>query len=256
MTTHLRRQSLLDLLNNQPGLSVVKLAQILGISEGTVRNDLNVLEDEGKLKRVHGSAVLKDQDPFGNISSLLRFQKNAAAKLAIAGLAALLINDGDSVFMDASSTAYCVARQLSNRRNLRVMTNGFEAARELAANPSNTIILIGGVVNNDSHSVTGLLSEQIIAEMSMGKAFVSCSGFSMQRGMTEIHFAEAQLKRRAVESSQQIIALIDSTKFGKEDLTPFIRADQITHLISDAKLSVTWIEQLHQAGINYMLCKE
>lgn len=256
MTTHLRRQSMLDLLRNQPGLSVVKLAQMLGISEGTVRNDLNVLEEEGKLKRVHGSAVVNNQDPFGNISSLLRFQKNAAAKLAIAREAALLINDGDSIFLDASSTAHHLARRLSDRLNLRVMTNGFEAARELAANPSNTIILIGGVVNNDSHSVTGLLSEQIIAEMSMGKAFVSCSGFSLERGMTEIHFAEAQLKRRAVESSQQVIALIDSTKFGKEDLTPFVRANQITRLISDSKLPEKWEKELFQAEINYTLCEE
>jgi DeoR/GlpR family transcriptional regulator of sugar metabolism len=75
------------------------------------------------------------------------------------------LNIGDSRFLDASSTTHYLAEQLSNRQHLRVMTNGFEAARELAANTSNTVVLIGGVVNNNSHSVTGLLSEQIIAEM-------------------------------------------------------------------------------------------
>jgi len=179
MTIYLRRQSLLALLRKQSGASVAQLAQILQISESTVRNDLIALEQEGKLERVHGGALIKNQDPFSNNAFMLRLQTNTAAKLAIGWDAALLIHDGDSIFLDASSTAYHVAQQLSNRRNLRVITNGFEVARELAKNPSNTIVLIGGVVNNDSYSVTGLLSEQIIAEMSIGKAFVSCSGFSL-----------------------------------------------------------------------------
>ena len=105
-----------------------------------------------------------------------------------------MVNDGDSILLDASSTAYYFAKALSERQLLRVMTNGFEVARELAQNSSNTVMLIGGVVNNDSSSVTGLLSEQIIAEMHIQKAFLSCSGFSLERGMTEVHLAEAQLK--------------------------------------------------------------
>lgn len=256
MTTYERRQSLLDMLRKQPGLRVPELAQTLDISEGTVRNDLNALEDQGRLKRVHGGAVLNDQDQFQNNSFLRRFKQNAAAKLAIAREAAVLVNDGDSILLDASTTSYYLAQAIADRRRLRVMTNGFEVARELASNSSNTVILIGGVVNNDSSSVTGLLSEKIIAEMHIEKAFFSCSGFSLERGMTEVHFAEAQLKRKAIESSRQVIAMIDSTKFGKEDLTPFARADHITHLISDTKLSSEWIEKLELAKINYTLCEE
>jgi len=256
LTTHERRQSMLDVLRKQPGLRVPELALALNISEGTVRNDLNALEVQGKLKRVHGGAILNDQDQFQNNSFVRRFKINTAAKLAIVREAAVLVNDGDSILLDASSTDYHLARALSGRNKLRVMTNGFEAARELAQNSSNTVILIGGVVNNDSSSVTGLLSEQIIAEMHIEKSFFSCSGFSLERGMTEVHFAEAQLKRKAIESSRQVIALIDSTKFGKEDLTPFARTDQITHLITDDCLSAEWIEKLKQAQIEFTLCKE
>jgi DeoR/GlpR family transcriptional regulator of sugar metabolism len=248
---------MLELLRKQPGLRVLELAKALDVSEGTVRNDLNALENEGSLKRVHGGAVLNDQDQFKNNSFLRRFEKkNVAAKLAITQEAALLVKDGDSIMLDASSTAYYLACALSGREKLRVMTNGFEVARELAQNSSNTVILIGGVVNNDSSSVTGLLSEKIIAEMRIEKAFFSCSGFSLERGMTEVHFAEAQIKRKAIESSRQVIALIDSTKFGKEDLTPFARTDQITHLITDDGLSAEWIEKLKQAKIEFTLCKE
>ncbi len=256
MTTYERRQSLLDLLRKQPGLRVPELAETLSISMGTVRNDLNALEQEGRLTRVHGGAVLNEQNQFPNNSYKLRFQKNSAAKLAIAREAAVLVKDGDSILLDASSTAFYLARNLSDRQKLRVMTNGFDAARELAQNSSNTVILIGGVVNNDSSSVTGLLSEQIIAEIHSEKAFFSCSGFSLERGMTEVHFAEAQLKRKAIESSRQVIALIDSTKFGKEDLTPFARAEQITHLFTDSGITDEWKSGLQLANIPFTICKE
>ena len=256
MTTYERRQSLLDLLRKQPGLRVPEVARMLNVSDGTVRNDLNALEAEGRLKRVHGGAVLNDQEQFQNNSFMRRYHQNGAAKLAIAREAALLVNDGDSILLDASSTSYYLARALAGRNKLRVMTNGFEVARELAQNTSNTIILIGGVVNNDSSSVTGLLSEQIIADMHIDKAFFSCSGFSVERGMTEVHFEEAQLKRKAIESSKEVFALIDSSKFGKEDLTPFARPLQITHLFTDSGISDEWKMRLEWANVPFTACIE
>jgi DeoR family fructose operon transcriptional repressor len=232
------------------------LATALNVSEGTVRNDLNALEEEALLIRVHGGAVLNQQGQFQNNSFLRRFQQNAAAKLAIAREAAVLVNDGDSILLDASSTALYFARALAARHRLRVVTNGFEVARELAHNSTNTVILIGGVVNNESSSVTGLLSEHIIEELHIQKAFLSCSGFSLERGMTEVHLAEAQLKRKVIESSQQLFALVDSTKFGKEDLTSFARPERISCLFTDIHVSSDWAERLEQAGIKFTICQE
>jgi len=256
LTTYERRQSLLELLRRQPGLRVPELAMALGVSEGTVRNDLNALDQQGRLMRVHGGAVLNQQDLFQNNSFLRRFQQNSAAKRAIARAAAALVNDSDSILLDASSTAYYFAQSLSERRLLRVMTNGFEVARELAQNSSNTVMLIGGVVNNDSASVTGLLSEQIITDMHIQKAFLSCSGFSLERGMTEVYLAEAQLKRKVIESSRQLFALVDSSKFGKEDLTPFARPEKISRLFTDGQLSSDWNERLKRAGVEFTICEE
>ena len=246
----------MDLLSKQSGLRVPELAKALDVSEGTVRNDLNALESEGRLTRVHGGAVLIENDQFQNNSFKLRSQINLAAKLAIAREAADLVKDGDSILLDASSTIYFFARALSKRSKLRVVTNGFEVARELAQNSSNNVFLIGGIVNNDSSSVTGLLSERIIEELRIQKAFLSCSGFSLERGMTEVHLAEAQLKRKVIESSQQLYALVDSSKFGQEDLTSFMRSEKITHLFTDTGLSPEWIQKLKLAGINFTLCEE
>lgn len=256
MTTYERRQSLLDILRKQPGLRVPELAKALDVSDGTVRNDLNALEEEGRLKRVHGGAVLKEQNQFQNNSFVRRYGQNVVAKIMIARKAAFLVKDGDSIFLDASSTAYYLARELSKLRELRIVTNGFEVARELAENPSNNVILIGGVVNNNSSSVTGLLSERIIEEMSIEKTFLSCSGFSLERGMTEILLAEAQIKRKVIESSQQLYALVDSSKFGREDLTPFARPERITRLFTDANLAPEWRARLKDVDMAFTICEE
>lgn len=256
MTTYERRQSLLDVLRKQPGLRVPELAQVLGVSQGTIRNDLNALEEEGRLKRVHGGAVLTEQNQFQNHSFVRRYKQNIAAKTAIAREAAILVKDGDSIFLDASSTDYYLARELAGRHDLRVVTNGFEVARELAENPSNSVILIGGVVNNNSASVTGLLSERIIEEMSIEKTFLSCSGFSLERGMTEILLAEAQIKRKVIESSQALYALVDSSKFGREDLTSFASPQKIHRLFTDDGLSQAWIDRIKDVDLEVMTCKE
>jgi DeoR/GlpR family transcriptional regulator of sugar metabolism len=256
MTTYERRQSLLDILRKQPGLSIPELSAALDVSEGTVRNDLNALEEQGLLTRIHGGAVLHQQEQFQNNSFIRRYQQDAAAKLAIAHAAAALVSDDASILLDASSTAYYFAKALSNHQRLRVMTNGFEAARELSQNTTNTVILIGGIVNYESSSVTGLLSEHIIEELHIQKAFLSCSGFSLESGMTEVHLAEAQLKRKVIESSQELYALVDSTKFGKVDLTSFARPEKINRLFTDQNISPEWAEQLRQAGVEFTICRE
>jgi DeoR/GlpR family transcriptional regulator of sugar metabolism len=186
----------------------------------------------------------------------IRHLEHAKEKNCIGQGAVQLVNDGESILLDASSTAYYLALNLKDHTRLRVITNGIEVARLLAQNPTNTVILIGGVVNQDGSSVTGLLSEQIIAELHIQKAFVSCSGFSVERGMTEVHFEEAQLKRKAIESVRQVFALVDSSKLGHEDLTPFARPLQITQLFTDSGITEEWKTRLQWANIPFTVCGE
>jgi len=256
LTTYERRQSLLNMLRKQPGMRVPEIARTLGVSDGTVRNDLNALEDEGVLKRVHGGAVLLSSQEIAQRTFTSRHQENADKKSCVGKHAANMVEDGDSILLDASSTAYYLALNLKERNHLRVVTNGIEVARLLAQNPSNAVILIGGVVNQDGSSVTGLLSEQIIADLHIQKAFISCSGFSVERGMTEVHLEEAQLKRKAIESAKKVIALVDSSKMGHEDLTPFCRPTQITHLFTDIGITDEWKIRLQQVNITFTLCGE
>jgi DeoR/GlpR family transcriptional regulator of sugar metabolism len=118
------------------------------------------------------------------------------------------------------------------------------------------VILLGGVLIPEGSSVTGLLSEQIIKELHIQKAFVSCSGLSIVRGLTEVHLDEAQLKRKAIESAREVNALVDSTKVGKEDLTSFARLEQIDRLFTDAGISEEWVALLSSTGVQLTLCED
>ena len=254
MTTYERRQSLIQLLQKQPGLRVSQLASALAVSKGTIRNDLNALKEEGVLTRVHGGAVLKHSPVHFDTSFGLRFQENAAAKQAMAREAAKLVNDGASILLDASTTIYYLSQQLAECHRLRVLTNGIEVARWLAKDPTNTVVLMGGMVNPEGSSVSGNFSEQVIRDLHVHKAFVSCSGFSLERGLTDVHFAEAQLKNKALASAREIFALVDSSKIGVEDLTPFASVEQITHLYTDSALSAEWAARLKNAGVAFTIC--
>ncbi len=256
MTIFERRQRLLDILRKEPGLRVPEMADALEVSEGTIRNDLNALEEDGLLERVRGGAILSSDVPVRSLSFLSRLKQNAGAKQAIARQAAELVGDGDSILLDASTTVYFIARFLQNRRKLRVITNGIEIARLLAQNPTNTVILLGGVLNTDSTSITGLISERIVQDLHVKTAFVSCSGITAEAGLTEVHIAEAQLKEKALAAAEKVIALVDAGKFGKVDLTSFARLDQIDHLFTDDRLSQDWLEGLQQTPLEFTVCSE
>jgi ribose transport system substrate-binding protein len=254
LTTFERRQRLLELLRIQPGVRVPELAAILSVSQGTVRNDLEALAENNQVTRVHGGAVLADDRPLSSPSFFSRAHQNEASKLMIARWAAELVEDGDSILLDASTTVCYIARYLKDRRKLRVITNGIEVARLLAGNPSNTVVLVGGVLNTDGSSITGPLGEQFYQDLHIQKAFVSGSGFTLEAGLTEVHIYEAKLKSKAISSANTVIALVDSSKFGKVDLTPFARIEQIDHLFTDNNLSQAWIGQLKQSCLTFTVC--
>lgn len=256
MTTFARRQRLVTLLRNLPGLRVPELAKRLKISEGTVRNDLKALATEGQVTRVRGGAVLvDDSQPHGSVFAA-RVQVNQAAKTQIAAQAAKLIQNGDSIILDASSTVYGMARYLQASRNLTVVTNGIEVARALAHNPSNTVILLGGVLDPNGISIKGALSEPLLKELHIKTAFVSCRGLTLDAGLTEMDLHEAQLKSKMIASAASVVALVDASKFGAVGLTPFARIDQLSHVFVDSGLSPRWIEQLEQARVAFTLCEE
>ena len=249
-----RRQRLINILKEQPGLRVPEVAELLGVSEGTIRNDLNSLAGSGQVTRVRGGGVVLEDWQSRSPIFTTRLMVHRAAKQAIARQAASLVQDNDSIILDSSTSSYYLAVNLKEFRDLTVITNGIESARELAKNSSNTVILLGGVLRVDGTAINVPMTEHILTEYHIKTAFLSCSGFTLESGATEVDIYEAQIKRKFIASSGSIVALIDSSKFGRADLTSFACLEQITRLFTDTELAPAWVKKIKQAGVSFSLC--
>lgn len=256
MTTYERRQTILRMLQENASVKVTELAHHLNVSEGTIRNDLEALDKERQLVRVRGGAVARDQNLIPSYAINARARVNMDAKRRIAQWAAGMVESGDSMLLDASTTVYHMAAFLKDRQNLTVVTNGLEVARLLAENPTNTVILLGGILKNDGSAVVGGISETILKALHIQNAFVSASGFSIEAGLMENDIQEAQLKSMMIKAAGRTIALLDTSKFGKLRLAPFAALKSIDHIVTDNEVSPQIADQLSRANIHLTICSE
>jgi ribose transport system substrate-binding protein len=256
VTTFERRQRTLDLLRQEPGIRVPELARTLGVSEGTVRNDLTFLEQTGTLTRVRGGAVVRKEAAPAPERTAANGEAvaNQILKQVIAHWAADMVDDGDSILLDASTTARSLTPYLLKLRNLTIVTHSIETALELAENPTHTVILLGGVLRASGKRVLGHLGEANLEQLHVKTAFLSCAGLSVEAGLTESDYAEAQLKRKMIASAEQVVALVDSSKFGHVDLTPFARVDQIDRIFTDSQLDPSYLAELRETCAVVTVC--
>jgi DeoR/GlpR family transcriptional regulator of sugar metabolism len=227
----MRRDQILALLQRQGQITVKEFAEQLGVSEVTIRNDLALLDREGLIRRVWGGAVL-DRPLWPEGSFATRLKKRAAEKDRIAYAAAAMIEDGDTIMLDASTTAFAIARQIAERRSLTVITNGMHLALALGAHQSITTVVIGGQVRGDTGSLTGTLAEEMLQRLHAAKGFFSAWGLSPSKGLTESSIPEGLLKAEMVRHVDRVIAVLDSSKLGINALTSFCATSGIHHLIT------------------------
>lgn len=259
LTTFERRQNIVRLLSGQPGMRVPEMAEIFGVSDGTIRNDLNALEESGKLQRVRGGAVVMNatevvgvHDPVAPVDAVAY----ADLKQRIARWAAETVEEGDTIFLDASSTVRFMVPYLAECKRLTIVTNGLETARQLARETIHPVVLVGGMVNRSGNATTSLIGLPMLKNLNIRTAYVSCIGFDVQAGMTERLIEEAQLKEALLTSIPHVMALVGSNKIGVVSTIPFIPTERITHFFTDSGVSAEFIEQLRQEKINLTVCGE
>ncbi len=247
MGTHKRRQAILALLAETGDVQVDALAAALGASPNTIRNDLDALARAGLLQRVRGGAVPREAtDAAGNgvapapglglsgpDAYAARLQAQQAEKERIGVWAAQLVQDGDALVLDASSTVFRMAAHLRARKHLTVVTNGLNVALLLAQTPSNKVILAANEVRPGSHSVVGPLNPDLLKHFYASKCFVSCTGFSLEQGLTELNVDEAIPKQQMMALAREVIALVDHTKLGIVSAYRFADVTQIHQLVMD-----------------------
>ncbi len=248
-----RRQYIINLVNKTGSISASEIAKLLNISEATIRRDLNKLANKGLIKRTHGGAI--------NINSVgyeLKFEiqkeKNIEEKKRIALEASSLIVDGDVILIEAGTTGYQVALNITNRKELTVVTNSCDIAVLLGkTNPQFKIILSGGILNTDTHALTGPIADYSFRNTFVDKAFIGISGIDIDKGITAVDPLEAQTKKYIINSAKNIIALCDFSKIGHICMNLVAPVKVINTFITDDKADKDFIEKLKELGIEIII---
>lgn len=248
-----RRKKIIEYLNTQRKATVKDLSSVLNVTEVTLRNDLKVLEKEGLIKRVHGGAVLVEQDNPEN-SFFVRKEKNKEQKIAIAKKAVELVKSGQCLLLDGSTTILEFAKLLKAMPvRLTVVTNGIYTALELSNNPQITVILVGGVLRVGSTTLEGTLGTHVLNKLNFDIMFTSNNGFTIEEGLMDFNVYEADLKKAMANSSHALVAMMDSTKFGKSSSASFASTRQIHTLITDDMAPPEMVEQLKKMNVNVVI---
>ena len=256
MKPYERHQEILKLLRERQEMKVAELTDRFDVSEGTIRNDLDYLGETNQIIRVRGGALLANTYHISNPDFAARARVQAPNKQRIARWAANMVKDGEAIFLAASTTAFYLGSLLHDHRNLTIITCGIEAALALAENPSFTVILMGGVVRPGTAATASQLGEKALEGLHIRSAFVSCGGFTTRTGMTDAELQMAQLKRKVVLSAEHVIGLIESSKFGKVQVSSFAAMDQITQILTDRDLDPKYIDELRRTRTLLTICGE
>ncbi|NHN29962.1 DeoR/GlpR family DNA-binding transcription regulator [Paenibacillus agricola] len=246
-----RKKEILNLLEDSGAVRVSDLSKKFGVTEETIRRDLERLESEGSLLRTHGGAVLNRKEG-PELPVLQRELVQADEKRSIGEYAATLVKDGDVIALDASTTCLQLAKHLPNLE-VTVITYSIAIAYELVKKPNVQIFLIGGYVDRHSLSNTGAPSEKMVEGYHVDKFFFSCQGFDLQRGISEPYEAHVQLKKSIVSISDHLILLADSSKFQRKSLVRLIGLEEIDTLVTDSNVPTEALQDMESSDINVVV---
>lgn len=233
-----RQNEILQLVNERKRIQVTDLSEIIGVSGVTIRQDLNFLESEGYLKRVHGAAIALQSD---DIESRLEIRFDV--KQSLAEKAADLVAPNETVLIEGGSANALLARTLAERGDVTIITPSAYIAH-LIRNTSANIILLGGVYQHQGESLVGPLTKLCIENIHFSTAFLGVDGFDQDTGFTSRDMMRAEIAETILAKNRRNIVLTDSSKFGQIYPSTIGKTDNIDILLTDSGVSQSDIEFL------------
>lgn len=247
-----RHSTILKRLHDNGRASVVDLSRLLQVSEVTIRNDLKELSERGLVQRTHGGAVKSGLYVY-DVPLYKKTKQHRGEKQKIAAAAAALVNDGEIITLDSGSTTWEMAKLLKSKRQLTVITNSIPVASELSTAPNIQVIVSGGSVRRESLSLVGPHAEKLLREHFASKVFLGVDGFDVHSGLTTPNLDEAQVNRLMVAMSREVIAVTDSSKFGRRSMCLIVATKRIHKVITDSGIPKGDAEYLRASGIELII---
>lgn len=254
-----RWNKIIQLVNERGSIRVSELSELCGVTEETIRRDLDRLETEGKLMRSHGGAMSLSPS---NVQDSMQMEtpyperetENADQKQAIAEAAVALIKPNDRIILDPSSTAWYVAQKLPDIP-LTVLTNSMKVAIELSTKEKIVVISTGGIMSARSLSFVGPLADRSLSQYHVDKAFISCKGLHVDKGLSEANELQAMVKQKMISIADQVYVLADYSKFQHQSLAHVADLDQVHTIITDSKTDRAILKDLQDnKGIQVITC--
>lgn len=251
-----RRSAILQILKQNSQISVIELSQKFGVSEVTIRKDLNLLKSRNLLVRTRGGAILHETRRDDDDTNI-RFKKLAhyREKKAIGRAAANLIKEGDTIIIDSGTTTFQVARNLHKFKDLTILTNALNVAQEVLAYKRFNVILLGGNIRSASESVVGALAESNLKMFYCDKLFLGVDSFSIDNGLSTPNVEEANINQIMISRSKEVIAVFDSSKVNKRALAFISDLDKINTVVTDESLDKSTKNQLKGMDIEVITVK-
>ena len=249
-----RHNQIIEMITRHGTVKNPQLMEKFGISIETVRRDLELLEQQGYLRRVYGGAVmntsLRSEPEYASRSKAYFQEKNA-----IAMEAAKLISPEDTVYLGVGTTVQAMVQYMKGLGELTVFTNALRTAVELSEVPGCSVILPGGQLRNKELTLSGFPAEDTLVHFNVDKAFIGIGGIT-EEGITDFHIGEARLHRQLIQNARQAIVLTDSSKLGVRAMNNVCTLQQIDVVITDNKVSKQMVKTLEQAGVKVIIAQE
>lgn len=247
-----RRAKIIELLEKQGKVRINELTKMLKVSEVTIRNDLDKLEEKQLLIRTRGGGIQiqKVRLDYQFIRETTHFLKQ---KQAIAKEAAKLVRENDTIILDSGTTTLEVARRLTHLNNLTIITNGIYISYELTKHPNIKVITLGGNLRASSMSFTGPIAEETLKDMFCDKVFLGVNGIDSNYGLFTTHIEDAYLNKLMIKMAKEVIVVSDSSKFLKRSFSIIAQLDSVDTLITDSNIPKSELRNINDLGIRTII---
>lgn len=247
-----RHELALQILTEHGEVSVTELSRRAGVSDMTIRRDLEALERQGLVRRVHGGATRAlsrgYEPPFA-----LRSSRRADAKARIGRCAASLVQEGEALIVDVGTTPLELARALSGRAGLTVLTPSLRVADVLANHSEMRVIITGGIARPGELSLVGDLAERAFADLHCDTVYLGAGGVDPAVGVTEFNLDDARVKRAAVTSARRCVVLADAAKLGYVAVAAVCPLERVDVLVTDREAPEELLSRFRERDVEVML---
>lgn len=247
-----RKRKIKEYIVDQQSVRVVDLSHEFGVTEETIRRDLEKLEKEGVLIRTHGGAI-PIANEFVDQPFSVRSRKNIVSKRKIGMVIRDLINDGEIIMMDSSTTSVEIAKTIGNSKDINIITNSMGIAMEMVQYDKVEMICVGGTLRRNSLSLIGPSAKKSIKNYYADKVILSCKGIDMQRGIMESNELEAEIKKAMIDTAKTVILAIDHTKFNEFSVIRAYNFSKVDIIVTDKEPSKKWIQVFKENDIKYIV---